>query len=100
MIKNLTSVIGHLGADAFINEEKKFYSFNVAVATSNSTQWFEFIFFYKEELPGVANFLKKGASVYAEGTPFAKIIEKEGKQEAKLAYFLRYVELVGNKPKE
>ncbi len=105
MIKLL--VIGNLGKDCSVNNVngKSVINFNVAHtekykdsmgAQHEKTTWVECA--YWTDKTNIANYLKKGTQVYAEGIPEVRSYQtQEGKQGVALSLRINNVQLLGSK---
>ncbi|MGN6296861.1 MAG: single-stranded DNA-binding protein [Ginsengibacter sp.] len=100
-------IIGHLGADCTTNEVNGRTVINFPVAHSEKykdsqgnqvekTTWVRCA--YWTERPAIAQYLKKGQLVYAEGNPEAEgYLNKENQNAASLKMNVFRIQLLGNK---
>lgn len=103
-------IIGHLGRDCDQKEinGRTVINFNVASSEKfkdsagnmqNRTTWVRCT--YWTSSPGIAEYLKKGKLVYAEGTPSVQAFKKnDGEPGASLEMRVRRVELLGGRDPE
>lgn len=96
------TAIGNLGRDSVTNEVNGKHVINFSVAHTErfkdqeKTIWIECA--YWTERLGIAPYLKKGATVYVEGTPDIRTYQtNDGRQGASLTLRVQSVQLVGGK---
>ncbi|PZP46084.1 MAG: single-stranded DNA-binding protein [Pseudopedobacter saltans] len=94
------TAIGNLGRDCVTNEVNGRHVINFSVAHTErfkdqeKTIWVECA--YWTERLGIAPYLKKGTTVYVEGTPDIRIYQtNDGRQGASLTLRVQSVQLVG-----
>ncbi|WP_447642167.1 MULTISPECIES: single-stranded DNA-binding protein [Chitinophagaceae] len=94
------TAIGNLGRDCVTNEVNGRHVINFSVAHTErfkeqeKTIWVECA--YWTEKLGIAPYLKKGATVYVEGTPDIRVYQtNDGRQGASLTLRVQSVQLVG-----
>lgn len=96
------TAIGNLGRDSVTNEVNGRHVINFSVAHTErfkeqeKTIWVECA--YWTEKLGIAPYLKKGVTVYVEGTPDIRIYQtNDGRQGASLTLRVQTVQLVGGR---
>lgn len=97
------SIAGKLGSDAVIKEGngKKYLSFSVysSYKLSDGNYHSDFVncTYFTDKADTIAQFLKKGKGVYAEGMPSARAyMGKDGQPQASLDCIVRHIELCGD----
>ncbi|QES87524.1 single-stranded DNA-binding protein [Rhizosphaericola mali] len=96
------TAIGNLGRDCQTNEVNGRHVINFSIAHTERykdqerTIWVECA--YWTEKLGIAPYLKKGTTVYVEGTPDVRSFQtNDGRQGASLTLRVQSVQLVGNR---
>ena len=91
-------IIGNLGGDTARRngaDGKSFLSFQVAVSTQNTTNWYGVLMPYKER---IEPYLTKGAKVFVRGDLKINVHTlNDGRQVVDLDIFAKEIELVGGK---
>lgn len=106
---NRYTFIGNVGSDAEIrtinDNQRAVISFSVAISEKwknaageqqEKTTWVKCSIWRKPDQTGIAQYLKKGQSVYVEGTPNARAwVDKDGNAQATLEVTVQDVQLLG-----
>lgn len=94
-------IIGTLGKNAEVKQVNNDYVMTLSVACNRSsgdkqkTVWYKVTKWYKESAPKVADWLKKGAIVYASGLPEIEMYEdKSGKFNTKPVIFADKIDII------